>query len=320
VVHLGVVMGKDKGSGFFERIAQTLVFALTRVATIYIAIFLIFFFLIDFKEPLKMAQFRVLNRVQPESYMYLINLMNKQASFDADKMREHLLYFRKIAEYLPDRAAAPAMLGFCYYHAGDNVRALANYQKSIKLNPVFFWSQYNLGLLYFKEGRYEEAASSFLDAVQTKPDVSLVIYYTSKIYSDMINGLQIPRSGVAQRLRGGYANAYRLLVLSYFSRGEYQKMLQQAVSAIQYDRFGFFYYYAGFGAYQNKDYEQAVLFLKECLNRDPAHKQAFYYMAMALKEMGQPQMSAGILRRHDSLPDRKDMVAIMKENLTLQIF
>ena len=60
------------------------------------------------------------------------------------------IYFEKVVEYFPDLWETYEVLGFLYYNEArweDSVRA---YKKSIELYPYFFWSHYDLGVIYFR--------------------------------------------------------------------------------------------------------------------------------------------------------------------------
>jgi len=315
-------MFEPKVRQIVSRIGRFLLWLGSRVAVIYLAVFLAFYFFLDISPAVRTAQLRVLNRVIPTSGKYLIDLMDRKAEFDKDRMAEHLLYFQKVVEFLPQRADSHAMLGFCYFYAGQTKKALAGYERSVELNPAFFWSDYNLGLLYFKEGRYQQAVEPLHLALSTNPEVTLAIFYSSKVYGDIIQEENIPQGEVLRRLQEGYADARRLLVLSYYALGEYQKMFEEAARAIQLqqDRDGFFHYYAGLAAYHTQDHRSTVLFLDQFLKRNPGHKEALYHMAMAVRAMGQPALADNFMKRHAAAGESEGLLEQAREGLRVRIF
>jgi len=79
------------------------------------------------------------------------------------------------------KGSAYGMLGFCYYHLGKHKEAVSFYRKALEINPYFFWFHYNLGVVYFKKGQYEQAAVSFKKAQDTVPKHNLKFIRASKV-------------------------------------------------------------------------------------------------------------------------------------------
>ena len=112
------------------------------------------------------------NRLLP-NLQYLIEL---PGNINPDHF--HLLRFTKYYEFIisfdAEQSGAYDLLGLCYNQMGLTDKAMTTYQKSIALNPDFFWSHYNLGMMYFKEGRFESSAKEFEKALNTPGEKTLI--------------------------------------------------------------------------------------------------------------------------------------------------
>lgn len=181
-----------------------------RSILLYAAIILLLYVVLNHDNALNRAQRRALNRIIP--FMnHLAEFVEKGTEPSRKGFEEYLDYYRIVDAYIPGRDDTKAMLGFCYYHLGQYGKALSSYKKSIDLNPHFFWSYYNLGVLYFQKGDYQEAAEMFKKAIATKPDISVKIIFSSKLYREILNTVKNPRGAIEKSLKRGYLNCYRML-------------------------------------------------------------------------------------------------------------
>jgi len=128
--------------------------------------------------------------------------------------RNYVIYYERLAEYMPQKAEAHALLGFCYYHTGKHEEAKAAFIRAIQLNPDFFWTPFNLGVIYFYQDRYQEAAVMLRRALALKPEATLKTIFSSKIYGEIIRSAQNFDYAVEENLKAGYRDAYLLLLLT----------------------------------------------------------------------------------------------------------
>jgi len=77
-------------------------------------------------------------------------------------------YYQKAAQLLPDSDAAHFLLGFCQYYLGLGDMARTQYETAAALNPYFFWSYYNLGVIYFQQGDFLKSAMALTQALALK--------------------------------------------------------------------------------------------------------------------------------------------------------
>ena len=150
----------------------------------------------------------------PKTYDVLHDVAQKDGIVDKPDIKKYLKFYKKVAVYMPDRADANGLIGFCYYKIGQNEKAIAYYQKAIQLNPNFFWFYHNLGVIFFKNKEYDKAANAFAKAVQTDTNKSLMYIHSSqRIYIPIYKGKIKTFSDMKDQIDRGVADSYYYLSL-----------------------------------------------------------------------------------------------------------
>ncbi len=166
----------------------------------------IFLFLV-IQQEYDNAKLRKLNNFAPRSYEYVIELMDGNKSFDRWQVEDYEHYYKMLVAYIPNRADAYGMLGFCTYHLRKSQEAIRYYQKAVELNPQFFWFHYNLGVLYLQRGEYTKAIEALKAARATQPNDTLKFLLSSKVYRPILADLadtDLPK----EKLKKGFQNCF----------------------------------------------------------------------------------------------------------------
>lgn len=161
----------------------------------------------------RVAKLRTLNRLMPP----LSNLVKSsltQEPLDPKELAKYEFYYRKVTEYMPQNANGYYVQGYCLARMGKSEKAKEAYHKSIDRNPQFFWAHYNLALLYFKGGEYEQASASFTAALQTRPELSLKMILSSKVFQQLMLQTSNPGPMMTAHIKQAYADSQRLRGLS----------------------------------------------------------------------------------------------------------
>jgi len=108
-----------------------------------------------------------MNRFKPR-FVYLLKAVTNQIEAEPKEIIRFIKYYELVLKNFPDQVGAYDYLGLCYYFIGDEDRAISNYQKALKWMPNSFWSAYNLGLIHYKNERYDEAAGYLKKALEIK--------------------------------------------------------------------------------------------------------------------------------------------------------
>ncbi len=182
---------------------------------------------LDAPRTLRTVRLKVLNRFRPASVQGLVDC-RREDRCRSRVLRDHLFYYQKVAEYVPHRADAYGLQGFCYYHLGKTALAIEAYQKAVQIDDRFFWFYYNLGVIYFREGRYQEAYDYWKQALH-KPlgYAARSIQRSRRLYAPLVAA----RVSQGESLKGIFQEAYqtclqRLAMLQqyFFNRPEYQEV------------------------------------------------------------------------------------------------
>lgn len=237
-----------------------------------------------------------LTRMIP-SFEHFAQVLEKKEPADEEKFEGYVNYFENVVEYIPRRADAHAMLGFCYYSLGREQDAVHAYKQAIAINPHFFWPYYNLGVIAFQNDQYAETAEVLSKAVVVAPEMTLTYMFSSKVYSPILTLIPDYSQKMESRLERGYQRSYQMLVLSHFSLKDFTKSFIYANYALSqnFEPRDFFYYHAGVAAYGLEEFERASALFKACVAINPARSEAVHYLGLSLKEMGAQDLSARIL-------------------------
>lgn len=140
----------------------------SRVGTYYCLIGLLLVLCVDV-EKVKLARVNFLQDAGEFPVLYL----TRRADFDKKDFRRAKKYYQAIACVIPyyektglvfyptALSRAYAMRALCDYYLDNTDEAAQNFKKAISLEPREFWLNYNLGLVYFKQGQYTMASEYF---------------------------------------------------------------------------------------------------------------------------------------------------------------
>jgi Flp pilus assembly protein TadD len=84
----------------------------------------------------------------------------------AGRGTEAIENLRRVLEEDPDNTELLSILAYGHYVLGDMAQALAGYERVLELNPGQREIRYNVAMIHWKEGRYDEASEEFLELVR----------------------------------------------------------------------------------------------------------------------------------------------------------
>jgi tetratricopeptide (TPR) repeat protein len=218
-----------------------------------------------------------IERIVPESFNILFVWEAQGSVGRPDQVIPYINFYEQIVKYFPEQTDAWNMLGLCYYWAGQDVRAIQSLQKAISIDPHFFWSNYNVGMLSYQNGQLAEAIPYFENAIKTNPDQNLRFVQDSRVvYRSLLN--EIPELG--NELRGrmirGYQQAYEMLILISYRLQDFPAMLNYAESALisKIGKENQFHYLAGLAksleaAKQKQDFQESNQRSEARMLKDP---------------------------------------------------
>ena len=245
---------------------------------------------------------------------YILSLSNGDASIDPDALRSNLIFYKKMQQYLPDNAEGHFLAGYCSYQLEETQKAILSYKKAVELNPSFFWSAYDLGVIYFKKGDYENAALTFEHALNADPAKTLFIVENSGLLNSWRafdpgernekRNLQNIFSQRIIHLKEARIRTLKALILCYEQEKDYQRMLATAIKGIKQNPQDtpFFYLKAGVASYYLKNFKTSLAFLEKAVQKSPS-SEVYDYLALNLKELGNPDLARSLEKKGAILKD-----------------
>jgi predicted CXXCH cytochrome family protein len=128
-------------------------------------------------DPIKSVRMEAANRLMT----FPKNVFNE---IQYTAFQKALNEYRKAQEYVADFPTGRYNLGNYYSKLNDMAMAEENYREAIAIDNLFFPAKTNLALIYYRQGKTEQAAGLFNDMVINHPDVSDGYYYLALLYSE----------------------------------------------------------------------------------------------------------------------------------------
>ncbi len=259
---------KEKKGHFFKRI-------INQTVSLYLIAATVLVFGVNYEKLNIGTNIRMQRYSSEKSYRDLVGVMNQTNAVNQSVFKGYAYYYEKILENAPENGAALTVLGYCYYHLEKKDKAIAAYKQAIKTNPDVFWNYFNLGVIYFKKGAYRDAVSYLDLAIEKMPEASLSFINDSKaIFKPIIESNQLTVEQLREQLKGGYKDAYQMLVISHYRLKQYQLMMKYAQYA-QIAKIGsldVFYFYMGLSAYKQRNVDLALDYVQKSLDINPTLK------------------------------------------------
>ena len=92
--------------------------------------------------------------------------------------------YKKAQEYVADFPTGRYNLGNYYSKKHDLTKAEENYREAITIDNLFYPAKINLAMIYYQQGKMEQAEKLFLDLVKNHPDVQNGFYYLALLYGE----------------------------------------------------------------------------------------------------------------------------------------
>lgn len=165
------------------------------------------------KENYHKARLKALNEVSPHAFDEVVAAVEGKQPLSNERIEAYLTYAQRIARLDSERADVHGLSGFCFFFKGDHQRAMDSYLKASALAPQFFAYHYNLALIYFKTGKYDESVAEIQKGLLCDPRESLTyILSSSKIYAFMLVA-RVNQYGISveDQMKNSYQEMYQLL-------------------------------------------------------------------------------------------------------------
>jgi len=281
---------------------------LSRVVVIYLVMFLFALTCVD----LKMLDMRVKTRHLNDSIPDFSDMIIFSKDFNAKNnldWKPYKKYFELILSYMPEDNISQQLLGFVDYYSGQEQKSMALFKNSSVFNgQPLFWPNYNLGVIYYKKGMWPQAAEYLLKAISANPKLTVLLMENSIIYRQ-IAASSFFKYSLGDSIMEAQSKAYILLLASFYSLGQYDKMILISKIAIENQNLSYkdaFYYYAGIAFLKMGQPQKAFLLFQKSLSIEKDNPDIYYYIANIYQDAGQLQQARDYLQASYALHQKND--------------
>lgn len=192
---------------------------------------------------------------------------------------------------------------------------------AVKLNPdnyqnyVSLGRAYELAVPFDKEGGFDRAKKSYQEAVKLYPENPYLYVMLARLEASAgtKEGVRLQLTEAIKK-KNNFADALYLMSQLEASDSKIDEALNYAIEAVKSaPNDPLVYIQAGLLFYGKKDYQNAVYALKTALEKDQNNANVAYFLALALRDGGRPDLAKQIgdelLRRN---PGNADLEAFLK--------
>ena len=132
-----------------------------------------------------------------------------------------------------DDAAKHNTQGIAYSKNGEHTRAIAAFNKAVKLEPHFAEAYYNRGAAYAKKGDFDSAISDYTEVIKRKPELAMaynnrgIVYANKRYFDNAINDYT-----EAIKLDTHFAEAYYNRGIAYAKKHDFDNAINDFIQAI----------------------------------------------------------------------------------------
>lgn len=256
---------------------------------------------------------------KPASFAPLLLSQSNPEKVDAREIVKYLVYYRWVAAYNPKIPEAYGLQGYCSFRLKRYFRAIDFYKEAAALKPEFFWYNYNLGVIYFKQGRNYLALDYLHRAVSgNASDTFEHIMASKEIYLPILQLMALkPGDPFQSQFKNAHRSAFLMSFLIYYSLEDTAAMIPVVTKAIQQglDDNGQFYYMLAYAMHSLKDYQGALTALKSAMANNAQYEA---YLTTTMTILNRSKISKEVL---DAFFDNAaNALQAMGEDIDLEVF
>lgn len=200
-------------------------------------------------------------------------------------------YYTELLKYHPRDGVIYGNRGFCEYYLGGEFQAVSDYQKAVTMEPGLGSLQWDLALIYFRQGHIREASRIWERYMNNFPAMR-------KYYGQLKDRLNAQKNIAAafklelllRKMEQDERLTHIKLGESYFLLNDFVR--SGAITLAGHKKFPSdrrLDYIAGLSLFKQRNFRQAAFFFEEAIRIDPNDMMSYYYHGLCMDQLGQHQ-------------------------------
>lgn len=168
------------------------------------------------------------------SFLNFESFLKNGQNITNNDAHKYVTYFKIIADTFP-KTQADTILG-CLYAMTDNpLLAEKAFLRALQHNSRFFWTRYNLGLVYFHEGQYRQAIDSMKAALASNPAITVADILSSQAYMQILRRPATAKTKIlfTKSIIQARLQAQQIITASFYLSGDITETFQVAIFFLQ---------------------------------------------------------------------------------------
>jgi len=158
-------------------------------------------------------QIILLDTTRPDFSKFLRVNQDPTIVVSKHNLKEYFDYFKLVTEAMPDNSQGELMLGYLHEITGDRQGARLLLEKAQQLDGAFFFTDFNLAVVFFEQGDYTKSTDLLHQALVIPPQRTLQEMMSSIIYRQFFSSMKDSHE-IINGLQQAYQDAYTLLLKS----------------------------------------------------------------------------------------------------------
>lgn len=204
-----------------------------------------------------------------------------------------ITFFSRTLQYAPESARVNYNLGLMYYRAGRLEDAAESYRRAIALKPGYAYAYANLGVIYKETGRMDKAIVLFKKAIQNEPKMANAYENLCSIYA--VRGQKKQAILLYRKMLGNgadYAQVYNKVGLVYHGVKKDKEAIGLFKKAIDIDpKYEPAYSNLGIIYALTGDRDRIIPLFTKAIEINPSYAKGYNNLAVAYYENGQRDLA-----------------------------
>lgn len=256
-----------------------------RNVVLYLAVFAVVWFSLDHDK----AFIKRVNSLKGPAETHLADFEYHKETLRADQLSLAEYYFKSLASQISEQSLFWGANGFCNFYLKNYRKAIAAYEKAIAVDPMIYTYSWDLGMIYYRLGRYHEAAQYLTQSLNC---LSVTVNYYDQLMEtekkergDDNTVKKIAR--LKERARADEKKAIHFLAQCFFQIGQFEKMRDIGDRGLAaYPDSALYFFDIGQGYFLTRQFKEGEHYFTRAIAADPAYLNAYIYRQQAREMLG----------------------------------